>query len=922
MTRFLKTILFCCWLFCSTSLLWSQAPNQTVTLDFDLRQISGFDDRMLFAQQLVDDPRFRVTPAEQGGLLILSADTAFEEMDLEEAFADFTETTLAQLARMDKVEKAKAALRCKASLPQAILLSLMMDVYAQSRENNLCAGADPFCTDNGMYMFPAGVNAGEGEDGPDYDCLYNTPNPAWYYMRIATPGSFTIHMYSEPPVDIDFCCWGPFDDPVAPCPYGLTHSKVVDCSYEAYATENCIIPSGAQTGEYYLLVITNFSNQTCNINFSKTAGVGTTDCSILPPLVDNDGPYCTGETIHLTGNAPTGAVYSWEGPNGWTADGQEVSLPNATPAMTGSYTCTIVLNGQTSSADTYVEVNDPPTAVAQADPNDVTYGTATTLSSSQTTGSYRFQWEPADKVVNPDSCTTLTVPLIEDTRFTLNVTDSRTGCSKRSAVNVWVTSSALSATVSVDDDLLCLGEQTTLHAYPHNGAPDIHFTWSPADGLDDPYSQHPVATPDHPGEYTYTCTVTDGYTSVERTLSFSVGQNHHFNLEAAFCHGDTYDFFGELLSTPGPYSKKFTTQHGCDSIFELELTMLPSYHIPMEDQFCQGDTYDFFGDLLSTPGPHSKKFTTQHGCDSIFELELTMLPSYHIPMEDQFCQGDTYDFFGDLLSTPGPHSKKFTTQHGCDSIFELELTMLPSYQTTTNRKECDNFTWSFPGNNHYSAFTRTYTESSPAGGYVETVPTVDECDSTATLNLQLEYTPTIQRLEGKAWVVGGSEFQYSIESYRVHLNPKSKHHTVWSFGNPDFKRWDLVPHGPNNDSCSLYIYTFETDSIEVVAHTVSDCNCGNDTRSIWIHCGYYDVTELTVRADILPNPNNGTMNIRCKGMTDVEVKVFDATGRLVDRFRLEGSTGQYQMNRCVPGVYCFIFTSREGTLMKKVIIVE
>ena len=248
--------------------------------------------------------------------------------------------------------------------------------------------------------------------------------------------------------------------------------------------------------------------------------------------------------------------------------------------------------------------------------------------------------------------------------------------------------------------------------------------------------------------------------------------------------------------------------------------------------------------------------------------------------------------------------------------------MLPSYQTTTNRKECDNFTWSFPGNNHYSAFTRTYTESSPAGGYVETVPTVDECDSTATLNLQLEYTPTIQRLEGKAWVVGGSEFQYSIESYRVHLNPKSKHHTVWSFGNPDFKRWDLVPHGPNNDSCSLYIYTFETDSIELVAHTVSDCNCGNDTRSIWIHCGYYDVTELTVRADILPNPNNGTMNIRCKGMTDVEVKVFDATGRLVDRFRLEGSTGQYQMNRCVPGVYCFVLTSREGTLMKKVIIVE
>ncbi|MBO4327852.1 MAG: T9SS type A sorting domain-containing protein [Bacteroidales bacterium] len=874
MKRFFKTVLLGSCMLCTSGFLWGQTPQRTAMIEYDLRQIANFDERVLFAQQLVNDPRFQVMTAEQDGLLFLCADDAFEAMDLEEAFKDFNESTRAQLARMDKVEKAEAALRCKTTLPKELLLSLMMEVYNRSRDNNLCAGASPFCTDQGMYMFPAGVDAGSGETGPNYHCLSSTPNPAWYYMRIANPGGFTIHMYSTPSHDIDYCCWGPFDDPVEPCPYGLTYNKVVSCSFSPNAQENCVIPNAAQTGEYYLLVITNYSNQSCNINFSKTAGQGTTDCSILPPLVNNDGPYCTGETIHLTGNAPAGAVYSWRGPNGFTANGQEVSLPNATPEMTGTYICTITLNGQSSSADTYVEVNNPPAAVAQATPDEVSYGTSTTLVSSQQMNSYVYHWEPADKVVNPDAWSTSTVALIEDTRFSLQVTDSRTGCSTRSSVNVWVTSSALTATVDVDDELLCLGEQTTLHAYPHNGAPNIQFAWSPTEGIDDPHAQHPVATPATPGNYEYTCTVSDGYTNVERTVQFSVGDHYYIPMEDYFCHGDSYEFLGQTFTTPGHYPINIPTYlYGCDSIIDLELTMLPTYRIPLQDQFCEGETYEFFGRILTEAGYYTEN-----------------IPTY---------------------------------QYGCDSIFELELTMLPTYTSSLTKQECDSYTWSFPGNNHYDAFSHTYVESSPEGGYVETVPTVEGCDSTAVLDLHLEYTPIIQQLEGKTWVVGGSEFHYSIESYQVKVDSKAKHHTTWAFGDPDFKRWDLVQHGPNNDSCTLYIYTFETDSIELVAHTFSDCHCGGDTHSIWIHCGYYGVDEQTVQAEILPNPNDGSMHIRCEGMTgDVEIKVFDLTGRLVDRFTLQGNTGFYQAGRCAPGVYCFALTSREGTLMKKVIIVE
>jgi hypothetical protein len=108
-------------------------------------------------------------------------------------------------------------------------------------------------------------------------------------MRIDNPGAIDILISSSH--DIDFCCWGPFNDPVDPCPNGLTESMVVSCSYSSQSSEHCMIPATAQTGEYYILVITNYSNQTCNINFSKVDGDGTTDCTIMSQLSNIDDDY-------------------------------------------------------------------------------------------------------------------------------------------------------------------------------------------------------------------------------------------------------------------------------------------------------------------------------------------------------------------------------------------------------------------------------------------------------------------------------------------------------------------------------------------------------------------------------------------------------------------------------------------------------
>ena len=238
----------------------------------------------------------------------------------------------------------------------AFFIGLLKIGFGQA---GMCQASDPFCTSN-TYVFPGGVNTGQGQPGPNYGCLGSTPNPAWYHMRINQPGDLQITMFSIPSEDIDFICWGPFIDPVAACELGLTGPNIVDCSYSTASTEICDIPN-SQVDEYYILLITNFSNDPCDITFELTAGTGQTDCSIVPAQVSNNGPLCVGDTLELYATSEPGATYEWTGPLGFTSTDQNPIIPNVTLGHAGDYQVVITVDGLVSDpAITTVVVNPNP----------------------------------------------------------------------------------------------------------------------------------------------------------------------------------------------------------------------------------------------------------------------------------------------------------------------------------------------------------------------------------------------------------------------------------------------------------------------------------------------------------------------------------------------------------------------------------
>jgi len=257
-----------------------------------------------------------------------------------------------------------------------------------------CQNAKPFCADAATGFPPfAAATTGTAESGPNYGCLSTVPKPSWYYLKVGASGDINMTITSTAG-DVDFICWGPFTQSTAPCvgsgtgptggltgtPHigsswpnntagftwytGYDNGNIVDCSYDAAATEACHI-IGAVAGEYYMVLITNFAGVTGTITFNQTSGTGTTDCSIaaINPT-SNANPICMGSTLYLTASSINQATYQWSSNTTpiFTSTIQNPSIPSVTAANEGDYYVRVTVNGIVSSWETlHVAVNPAPT---------------------------------------------------------------------------------------------------------------------------------------------------------------------------------------------------------------------------------------------------------------------------------------------------------------------------------------------------------------------------------------------------------------------------------------------------------------------------------------------------------------------------------------------------------------------------------
>ena len=186
----------------------------------------------------------------------------------------------------------------------------------------------PFCTDENPY----GVDYKSGTYGVagwpsqfNLGCLSWAPCPVWYYMQIDQPGDLLIYIEQRGKfrklLDVDFVCWGPFEADSKReflemiCNYqyqlnisnheshrpangdhrgntgGYPFGNLVDCSFSKEGTEWCFIPE-AKTGDWYLLLLTNYKRKKGTIHFERVDNMSTatTNCNVVIPITLNPSP--------------------------------------------------------------------------------------------------------------------------------------------------------------------------------------------------------------------------------------------------------------------------------------------------------------------------------------------------------------------------------------------------------------------------------------------------------------------------------------------------------------------------------------------------------------------------------------------------------------------------------------------------------
>ena len=758
---------------------FAQQPVQAKLTEINIHNVESIEERVFLLHSIQESDFFSYRLSNEEGKIdiYVSDDYTCEESNANadfDAFLQDLEVDWMAYNNLDKNERGRLFVEWRYQLDDPVFMMINEDFHQQlrNRDNSTCDGADPFCTDNGLYQFPAGVNAGNlgsstqpyycsgfvRPNGSSTGCLSTTPNPAFYYMQIDQPGNLNIYMYSTPSHDIDFDCWGPFSNINTACSQ-LSCSNMVDCSYSANSTENCYI-NNAQTGQYYILLITNYSNQSCNISFSNI-GTGTTNCGILPPLVNNEGPYCVGETIHLTANGQTGSTYSWTGPGGFTSNQQNPTRPNCTMNMAGTYTCTITVGSQSNSATTQVVVYPQPTAnftytsVCKGTPTQFT-STSTTNPSGQQIQSY--QWSFGDGQTGSGQNVTHTYAQAGNYQVTLTTTTGNGHCTSSKTYSVPVYAVPIASAMAQPNTVIYGGTSTLSASAGATGS--FNFHWEPANMVVNANSQTTQTVPLQATQ-TYTVTVTNpqGGCSSTAQVTVSMEGSNMTALASAdqyeLCEGESTTLHVQPSGGTGNYTYSWspantlnnasipdpiatppvgTTTYTCavsDGITNQNVTVTIMVH-PIEEvdvyqTICENDTYNFFGQDLQTPGVYDHTIQTQYGCDSIIHLHLNNWDIYETPITDHFCQGEHYLFFDQTLNASGVYYHTLESVHGCDSIIRLNLIQDPSYEVEIWESTCEG------GPGYY--YNGDYLQPS-AQAYPYHFTTALGCDSTVYLHIE------------------------------------------------------------------------------------------------------------------------------------------------------------------------------------------
>ena len=235
------------------------------------------------------------------------------------------------------------------------------------------------------------------------------------------------------------------------------------------------------------------------------------------------------------------------------------------------------------------------------------------------------------------------------------------------------------------------------------------------------------------------------------------------------------------------------------------------------------------------PGTFNLQVTDNYGCvynSEDLHIETNCSPCNEellTNIQDTICEGESYLDNGINYDATGIYTTSFMTIEGCDTIVELDLTVLPMDTTYSNEVTCDSFNWN--GN--------TFTVS---GTYVYESINAIGCQ-TNILNLTINDTLLI---ETSAFMCGPYEWN-GVTFYQSGL---------YSFESIDSNNCVNIEY--------LDLYLTDFDSLEIIGDSIIFANTSNTN---------YKVLNAKESSSYIWNIVNGSGNINATASNSSEIDI-------------------------------------------------
>jgi gliding motility-associated-like protein len=446
-------------------------------------------------------------------------------------------------------------------------------------------------------------------------------------------------------------------------------------------TQNPSIPSAtvAASGTYSVTATVN----------GCTGPAGTTAVTVNPsplaPTAGSNSAICSGQTLNLTATTITGATYSWTGPNGFTNNTQNPSIPSATVAASGTYSVTATVNGCTGPAGTTaVTVNAIPLAPTAGSNSAICSGQTLNLTATTITGA-TYSWTGPNGFTNNTQNPSIPSATVAASG-TYSVTATVNGCTGPAGTTAVTVNAIPLAPTAGSNSAICSGQTLNLTATTITGAT---YSWTGPNGFTNNTQNPsiPSATVAASGTYSVTATV-NGCTGPAGTTAVTVnaipvastaGSNsplcsgNTINLTATSVTGATYNWTGPnsfsasvqnptisnaSLSNSGTYSLTVTV-NGCTSpISSTVVTVNETPSAPSlssNSPICAGQTLNLNASLISGAtyswtGPNSFISSLQN--PSISNVTVAATGTYGVTATVNGCSSPTASITITINSVP------------------------------------------------------------------------------------------------------------------------------------------------------------------------------------------------------------------------------------------------------------------------------